>query len=175
MFENISYQKKFYALIAGILITLFFAYKRSYSKTFDAINGLKNAEEKLKLIENSQGKIVDLEKSVALLDGIIGKNSNNPDIVQQEILNKFSSLETDSELVKLKEVHKAENEYFKIYTNQLIVSGKYNNVIETCYEFEKKFDYSRVISLSLYTEKNARTKRKKLFERIIFKNYEKNN
>lgn len=175
MFATLSFKKKLIALLVIIFIMGISAYKRSYSKTFNAISELKNSKEQLEVVKNSQNKITSLKNEVMLLDNVIGKHAANPDIVQQEILNTFSQFDTKTELVKLEEVHKAKNNYFNIYTNRLLVSGSYNNVIETCYAFEKAFEYSRVVSLSLYTKKDSRTQRKKLFEQIIFQNYEKIN
>lgn len=173
MFENISYKKKFIGLIVLLFMLGFTAYKRSYSKTIAAKVLLNQSKEKLKQISNAKGKISGLQNDVAHLDNIIGKQATNADIVQQEILNTLANTPVKAQLKKLKKVHRSNNEYFNIYTNRLLLNGSFNDLLQACYTFEKDFDYSRVVSLSLYVEKDARTQQKKLIERIIFQNYEK--
>ena len=40
-------------------------------------------------------------------------------------------------------------------------------------EFEKDFEFSRLVCLNFYSEKELRTRRLKLYARLIFQNYEK--
>ncbi|WP_396591865.1 hypothetical protein [Allomuricauda sp. R78024] len=173
MFENISYRKKFLVLITLLIAIGITAYKRSYSITLDAYKSLKSSREKLKDVSNSQERIAILKEKVDYLDNIIGKKATNADLVQQEIINTFTKIKNDSDLVKLEEVHKANNEYFNIYTNRLLISGTFNELLATTYKYEKEFEFSRVVSVRFYVEKELRTRKKKLFEQIIFQNYEK--
>lgn len=173
MFENLSYKKKFLALIVLLVVLAITAYKRSFSITLDARSNLNSSKLKLAEVSNSQQKIATLKTEVAYLDKIIGKEAANADIVQQEILNTFNIIANGSELVELEEVHAANNDYFNIYSNRLILSGSFKNLLEAAYHYEKDFDFSRVVSLKFYIEKEPRTRRKKLFEQLIFQNYEK--
>lgn len=173
MFENISYKKKFFALLALMVVLGITAYKRSFSMTLDAAKLVKESKEKLAKVSNSQQHITSLKDEVNYLDKLIGKESANPNIVQQEILNSFTRIETNSQLVRLEEVHQANDDYFNIYTNRLILTGNFGELLEATYQYEKQFDFSRVVSLRFYIEKEPRTRRKKLFEQIIFQNYEK--
>lgn len=173
MFENLSYKKKFIALISILVLLGITAYKRSFALTLDARSNLNLSRQKLTDVSNSQGKITALKTEVAYLDEIIGKEAANADIVQQEILNTFNSVVNGSELVELEEVHMASNDYFNIFTNRLILSGSFNDLLDATYRYEKDFDFSRVVSLKFYVKKEPRTKKKKLFEQLIFQNYEK--
>ncbi|WP_299903208.1 hypothetical protein [uncultured Aquimarina sp.] len=173
MFENLSYKKKFFALLAFIVVLGITAYKRSFSMTIDAAKLLDESRQKLEKVSNSQQRITNLMAEVSYLDKLIGKEVANPDIVQQEILNTLTEINSEAELVKLEAIHKASDEYFNIYTNRLILTGSYGDLIHTTYDYEKVFDFSRVVSLKFYVEKEPRTRRTKLFEQIIFQNYEK--
>jgi len=173
MFENLSYKKKFFALLGLIVVLGITAYKRSFSMAIDAATLLEESKQKLAKVNNSQQRITNLAAEVAYLDKLIGKESANPDVVQQEILNSFAEISSNTALVKLEEIHKASDDYFNIYTNRLVLTGDYGNLLKTTYNYEKEFDFSRVVSLQFYIEKEPRTRRKKLFEQIIFQNYEK--
>ncbi|SEK30153.1 hypothetical protein SAMN04487910_0198 [Aquimarina amphilecti] len=173
MFENISYKKKFFALLALMVVLGITAYKRSFIMTLDASQLLEESKVKLEKVSNSQQRITNLIAEVSYLDKLIGKEVANPDIVQQEILNTFTDIKSETKLVKLESIHKASDEYFNIYTNRLILTGDYGDLLKTTYNYEKFFDFSRVVSLRFYIEKEPRTRREKLFEQIIFQNYEK--
>lgn len=173
MFENLSYKKKFFAVLILLVVMGITAYKRSFSMTIDAATLLEESRQKLAKVSNSQQRITNLVKDVAYLDKIIGKEVANPDIVQQEILNTFTDLNSNAELVKLEEIHKASDAYFNVYSNRLILSGSFNDLLKTTYNYEKEFDFSRVVSIQFYIKKEPRTRKKKLFEQIIFQNYEK--
>lgn len=139
----------------------------------DAAKLLEESKQKLAKVNNSQQHITSLKSEVEYLDKLIGKEVANPDIVQQEILNTFTEINTNTPLVKLEEVHKSSDEYFNVYTNRLILTGNFGDLLKTTYNYEKEFDFSRVVSLQFYIEKEPRTRRKRLFEQIIFQNYEK--
>lgn len=173
MFEDISYKKKFYALLVLMVMLGFTAYKRSFSMTIDSAKLVKESKERLAKVNNSQKHIAGLKAEVAYLDKLIGKESANPDIVQQEILNSLTRMDTDAQLIKLEEVHKASDDYFNIYTNRLKLTGSFQELLKATYTYEKEFEFSRVVSLEFYIEKEPRTRRKRLFEQIIFQNYEK--
>nr|WP_299384818.1 hypothetical protein [Allomuricauda sp.] len=173
MFENITYRKKFWGLMALLIIMGITAYKRSYRLTIDAYKSLKSSKETLADATDSHERIAFLEAEVEFLDNIIGKKAANADLVQQEIINTYTDLESASELIKLDEVHKANNEYFNIYTNKLLLSGTFNQLLSATYEFEKDFEFSRMVSIRFYVEREPRTRRKRLYEQIIFQNYEK--
>lgn len=173
MFENLSYKKKFLALLALMVILGITAYKRSFSMAIDAATLLEESKQQLAKVNNSQQHIISLIAEVEYLDKLIGKEISNPDVVQQEILNTFTEINTDTQLVKLKEIHKASDDYFNIYTNRLVLTGSYGDLLKTTYNYEDIFDFSRVVSLQFYIEKEPRTRREKLVEQIIFQNYEK--
>ncbi len=173
MFENVSYKKKFFVLIGLAIILGITAYKRSYKLTLEAYQLVQEAKEQLAKVNNSQQKIANLKEEVGYLDKLIGKEAANPDVVQQEILHTFSKSHNNAKLVKLDKIHHASNEYFNIYTNRLLISGTYNELLKATYDYETQFDFSRVVSIQFFTEKELRTNRKKLFEQIIFQNYEK--
>lgn len=173
MFENFSYKIKFFALIGLIVILSVTAYKRSFSITIDSYSLLKESEQKLNKIANSQQNIERLTAEISYLDQIMGKDIAHPDLVQQEILSSFIELNKETNLIGLKEVHKAKNNYFNVYSNRLILEGTFENLLQTTYNYERDFDASRIMSLKFYVERQPRTRKKQLFEQIIFQNYEK--
>lgn len=173
MFNKYTFKQKFFVLAILIVLIGLTAYKRSFSLTLDAYKNYKSSKEKLGKINNSWQRVKRIEAEVGYLDNLIGRKAMNADIVQQEILTKFSEIENSTELVKLEKVHKANDEYFNVYTNQLVISGQFNQLLEATYLFEKEFEYSRLVCLNFYSEKEIRSRRLKLYARLTFQNYEK--
>ena len=173
MFKSFSYKKKIIALLVILPIAILMAYNKSFYKTFEAKSILKELDQKLVLVKQSQQEYLGLKKDVDKLDAIIGKEVASHDIVQQEIFDIFSEIPYKSILEKLDESHKLNNEYFNVYTNKLLLKGNFNDLLNTTYYYEKEFQYSRVVSLSFFTKKNPKTRKKSLYEQVIFQNYDK--
>jgi hypothetical protein len=70
--------------------------------------------------------------------------------------------------------HKYSDQNYTIYSNVLEISGTFNELLETAYEFEKHFTYSKVVSTEFFTVKKGSDK-KELHLIIIFQNYENRN
>ncbi|UZO80682.1 hypothetical protein NBT05_17285 [Aquimarina sp. ERC-38] len=160
-------------MIVIAVILAITAYKRSFKMTMEAAQLVKESRSKLAKVSNSQQRILKLQKEVNYLDKLIGKEIKNPNIIQQEILNSVDQMVSQATILKLNKAHSAKDAYFTIYTNQLILTGSYSELLKTTYQLEKSFDVSRIVSLKLYTEKEPRTRKKKLIEQITFQNYEK--
>lgn len=175
MFKNLTYKKKFYAVLIISLLLIFAVYKKTY-KNIISVNGqLNELNSKAKLSENAVFDIHNLKEEIKTLDHIIGGNNINPEHVQQELLTFISNQGINVELIEILDIHKAEEGEFNIYTNQIVLEGDYKPLVSILFEIEKSFNKSKLVNTSLYTIKNYNNNRKKLYLKIIFQNYEKNN
>ena len=68
----------------------------------------------------------------------------------------------------------AESNGFNVISNQLILEGNFNSLLEIVYAFEREFKFSNIVSISFVKEKEFQTRKDKLRVKIIFQNYEKN-
>ena len=94
-------------------------------------------------------------------------------LVQQEILDFVTHGGYDVKIESVDEVHEASDNKFLIYSNQLTMEGTFEELLKVVYDFEKKFKYSRVVNINFFKKKDYRTRRTKLYAKIIFQNYEK--
>lgn len=172
MFNNITYKNKCYFLL--LLIPLFFslAYYKSFRQLLEANKRLKQLNKELILVENAEDEFAGLKDNIERLDAIIGKEVTSPDIVQQEIFDIFSEIPFNTNIVELDEAHKYQDDYFNVYTNMLLLEGSFDDLLKTTYYYERKFVHSRLVSLSFYLKESRRDKNK-LFEQLIFQNYDK--
>jgi hypothetical protein len=134
---------------------------------------LNRIEAKLVNTDNSQNLLSNLKYDISNLDNLIGGQTKNAQLVQQDILDFISKTSYKADIVSIEDMHVYEGEEFNIYTNQIEIEGTYEALIKLLYKIETDFKNSRVISTSFYSKKNYKTKKKHLFLKITLRNYEK--
>ena len=120
-----------------------------------------------KKANNTKGLIED----VAYLDKIIGKEGTTKEMIQQGIVSFASENHAGISIHEVQPIHVFLDENYTIITNQLDVTGGANQLLLLGYDFEKKFDLSRITSMNFYTTKNN-NKSEVLHLKLIFQNYE---
>lgn len=173
MFENLSYKQKFFALIGIAIMLSVAAYKRSFSLTLNSYKEHQDLVKKLNYVQQNSHEVGILDAEIRFLDQLIGSDKIEPALVQSEILNFVSHNIKKVNVVSIEEIHEATDKDFVIYTNQLVIEGTMEDLLYVVYAFEKEFSYSRVINVAFDKKKDFKTKRKKLYAKIIFQNYEK--
>ncbi|MBP2832827.1 hypothetical protein J8281_11580 [Aquimarina sp. U1-2] len=174
MFANLTNKQKLLGiLVLGVLLFLA-ANKRSYQVTRQAYHQVKELENKLSYVNSTTTDISRTQAELEFYDKIIGKQGVTPEEIQQEILD-FATIYDQVTVSNLDEIHLAESNGFSIISNQLILEGDFYSLLEVVYEFEKKFKFSNIVSISFVKEKEYRTRKNKLTVKIIFQNYEKSN
>ena len=173
MFENYSYKQKFYALIVLFCMLSITAYKRSFHTLCYVINEYQILSKKADDI-NKKAKSTDgLTKDIGYLDKIIGKEGTTKEMVQQGIVSFGSENAPEVSISDLKPIHDFPEDDYHIITNQLDVTGNSNQLLNLAYNFEKKFNLSRMVSMHFYTTKKN-NKSEVLHLKMIFQNYENN-
>jgi hypothetical protein len=173
MFENYSYKQKFYALIILFFMLAATAYKRSFHTLFEVISEYKMLSKKADDINKKSKSTGSLTNDIAYLDKIIGKEGVTKEMVQQGIVSFASTNSKNISISDLKPIHDFPEDDYHIITNQLDVTGNANQLLELAYNFEKKFDFSRMVSQNFYTTKKN-NKSEVLHLKMIFQNYENN-
>ncbi|NQY30184.1 MAG: hypothetical protein HRT69_12030 [Flavobacteriaceae bacterium] len=174
MFENLTYKQKFLVIIAISVLLGFTAYKRSFKLTIDAYNEYYELSEQLFEINSSSSTVQELDIEIRFLDNLLGEENMESVLVQQEILNFVTNKSKSVNVFDVAEVHEASDNKFIIHTNQLTIEGSFEELLKIVYQFEKEFPYSRVVNTSFFKKKDFKTRRIKLYAKIIFQNYEKN-
>jgi hypothetical protein len=172
MFEQYSYKKKCTALLVIFVMLAITAYKRSFSTLFQVIGEYKTLSAKVDELNKKSGNTNGLIRDVAYLDKIIGREGASKEIVQQDIVS-FASKKPNISINELKPIHVFSDENYTIVTNQLDVTGGANQLLQLGYDFEKEFDFSRIVSMNFYTTKKN-NKFEVLHLKMIFQNYENN-
>ena len=172
MFESYSYKKKFIALILIFCMLSVAAYRRSFKGLIEAYKENKNLKELSNNIKSKTDNIDDLRNKVFQYDKFLGNQNVSNDVIQQEIIS-YSTSHKGISIHELETTHVFEKENYRVLTNQLDVIGNINELLKLTYDFETKFNFSRIISTNFYVKKKNNSS-EELHLKIIFQNYENN-
>lgn len=174
MFRNISHKRKFFMLLLLIMVIGITAYKRSFKGALDAISIYNESQKNVVKDEDLELKLSLLDKKSTVLDNLIGSRTENPNIVQNEILNHISENNFNINLIKLHSLHTFKDDFFTVYSNVITTQGDFNEHLKAINALENNFEHARIASLKLFVIHDRQTKKKELYNEIIFQNYEKN-
>jgi hypothetical protein len=172
MFESYSYKKKFIALILIFCMLSVAAYRRSFKSLIEAYKENRELKELSNSIKSKTDNIDGLRNKVYQYDKFLGNQNVSNDVIQQEII-AFSTSHKGISIHELETTHIFEKENYRVLTNKLDVIGNINDLLKLTYDFETKFNFSRVISMNFYVKKKNHSS-EELHLKIIFQNYENN-
>ena len=167
MFEKFTYKQKLLGLIVFFIVLFAASRKRSYLLAINAVDQVQEIETKLNYIESSTQQASLSNNSFGGLLGI-GNQGRSAEDIQQGIL-KFSSKLDQVTVTGVREIHIAEKNGFIIFTNRLELEGNYNSLLKAIYEFEEKFTWAFITSLSFDGQEN----KENIVLNITFQSYEK--
>jgi hypothetical protein len=137
------------------------------------ISRIEMQELSIKETENATSDLADLQLQVLQLNRHLGKTDLPPDQVQQEILtsiNEFSKKETVM-TARLEATHQFQTVDYDIYSNLVLVNGSYNGILSLAHYFEHEFEYARLTSIDLFTDKDPVSKKTTLYAKLLFQHY----
>ena len=108
-----------------------------------------------------------LKQELMILDNNIGRKTNNPKAVQNQILDFLNKDGKGVLVAKIENVHKSEDDYFFIYSNQISLMGELNDLLEVIYSFERSFPFARIASIRFDVKRDPRTSKKELFKDLM--------
>lgn len=173
MFENYSYKQKCGALLVVFVMLLATAYKRSFSSLFQVVKEYRELSSRVEDIHKKTKNVEELRKEIAYLDMVLGKEGVTKEMVQQGMVSFATRSQPGVSIHELAPIHNFSDENYTIFTNQLDVVGNTNQLLQMAYDFEKQYDYSRMVGMKFFTtQKN--NKEEVLHLKMIFQNYENN-
>lgn len=171
MFDKYSYKTKFKALLLIFCMLSFAAYKRSFSTLKDLVFENRELSKKEKTLKEGAKDVNKLSAEVAAIDKIIGGDNVDKEKIQQDIISFTTKYPVS--IFDMKSIHKFSDESHTIYTHEIDITGSLNQLLALSYDFERKFNYSRMVGLKFYTTKKD-NKSDILHLKMIFQNYENN-
>lgn len=173
MFNQYSYRFKFKFLIFFFVILSIAAYRRSFGNLITLFNEHRELNAKKEKISSQKPNVNTLKNQIASLDKLIGKEGVEKEKIQQEIIDFLVTNGSEISIYDLQPIHELIQEDYKIYTFQLDLIGNYNRLLSLTNNFEKQFEFSKIVSLKFYKDKKN-NKADVLHLKLIFQNYENN-
>ena len=173
IFEKYSYKNKFTALIVIFAMLSYTAYKRSFSSLINIIKENKELTQNVKKLNDSSKNINKITSNLAAIDKIIGKESIDKETIQQDVISYIALHRGKVSIYSMQPVHEYRDGSHTIYTNRLDVTGNVDQLLSLAYDFEKNFNYSKLVSVKFYTIKKNNNP-DVLHLQMIFQNYENN-
>lgn len=174
MFEQYSYKVKLIALGLIAVILFLASYKRSFKLTIASYDQMKQSENRLREIDERTFNAQNLIKNMTSYNLNQHQNEITPEEVQRKILEFVSDYDQVT-IDHLNQTHEFNDGHLITYTNQLRLSGTYNNLLELVYSFERNLTASTVVSVDFEKVKDYKKNRENLKVNLIFQNYEKIN
>ncbi|WP_300661792.1 hypothetical protein, partial [Fluviicola sp.] len=147
------------------------SYKRAFSKTIETNSYINELEIKKQEALNSQKEIRELQKNVAQLNKLLGKENVSVEQVQQGFLNFLALKSSKIEVKQIDEVYGFEHPDFKINTFKIELQGDFIPVLRFINELEKSFDDARLIHFEMNSEKDLVTNKTDLTTTLLIQNY----
>lgn len=172
MLEKLTHKQRFIGLIIVSVMFIIVAFKRSYSGAIQAASGYYSAKSQLVDAPTLQQQYNLLTASNLDLDAHIGNSMQDAVLVQNAVLEFAAELPVNTQVTAVAPMHSYTDSYFTQYSNKITMSGTFNQLLESIYAFEKDFNASRISHVTLYTQKNFKTRKNELFTDILFQHYE---
>lgn len=171
LFEKYSYKQKNLALLIIAVLLFAASYKRAFSKTIETNSYINELEIKKQEALNSQKEIRLLQKNVAHLNKLLGKENVSVEEVQQGFLNFLARKSSRIEVKQIDEVYGFEHPDFKINTFKIELQGDYLSLVKFIYDLEHAFNDARLIHFQMESKKDPVTNKTDLTTTLLIQNY----
>jgi hypothetical protein len=172
MLEKLSHKRRFFLVVLVFIVLLFAIYKKTYRPIFELKSELNASYQLAENAEQPFEEIQNLKAELSVLDNVVG-NSENHALLQQKILHFVTTQPFQVSVATIEDTHVHKGNAFTVFTNKIVLKGKYNALLKAMYTIEKEFKASKIVSSKFYNKKNYRTNTSELFLELYFQNYGK--
>jgi hypothetical protein len=172
MWQNLTYPKKIYAIVAGFVLIMLLAYLIVFSKTIALFKDTKVKHEKLTWLKEKEKEIPLLQSQMALLDKAY--NSGDSSSIRDQLTAFISDFAEQHECVVTEIPQKTlyASSELNIQTNKFVVRGKYHQLLQLLDAVETNYNYTaKVVSVKYYSTKDLQTKQTNLFLAMITQSF----
>jgi hypothetical protein len=173
MLDKLSYTKKCYLLLAGLLFFLYVGYQFSFSDTFTLSNEIKEKEAKLSWLKEKEKELPLLKSKMEEFEKAYSKSDSIA--VRDKLTSYISEFAEKNEcLVTEIPTHSFfKNEGLNVQTNTFTIKGKFNDLLTLLNTLETKHKYiAKIMSARFYTITDMQLKKKSLYLTIITQSFE---
>lgn len=177
MFDNLTYKKKNLLLAIAAVFLLLIIYSMGIRKTMDAKQEYELTKTKLELGKNAPLNTALLENKLKELDARLGDVDVKEEYSTESLLTLVTHFCKQHHVV-LKDFppkNTAKQGELTIITNQLLLAGKFTDLLRLVYLLEQKANIGKVTSVRYQLKKDIRTREMQLTAMIYVQNIKKQN
>jgi hypothetical protein len=170
IFAQLSYKRKYYLLIAGIVIFLLIAYSLSFKNTISAVSDYFLLDEKRETLKDAPQKIRQIEHQMKQMEHFLV--SQDGSTLEEQLLEKTTQFCKKNQLTLIGFPQTLSSEYqdYLILTNEVVIESSFKESLRFIYDSELIHRTGMVASVQLIKKQDMKTKRQHLFTHIFFQN-----
>jgi len=172
MLKNLTYQKKFLALLGISLLLLVLFWQGSISKSIDLVKMTNELEQKIQRDNIASSELARMKAQDKELSLYLG----TADILNEDVKNNVLNAVLDycenrkMEIIQMPESHIYEEEKHKIVTNRIKVKGAFIDLMKLNHHLEQEFADAKVSGINFELEKNKLNRKNELYAEIYLQN-----
>lgn len=172
MIEKLTHKHWFYIYAAGIFLAVIIVFQIAIKPTLDARRLYKEKKQLLESLSSAPQEIKALNDKLNLINHSLKSENKTIYDTRDDLLEEISNFCSINHLhvYSYPELHLYNNRSFVVESNRIVLKGTFKNLLKLIYYMETNVGFSRIASISYYTELNRKTKREELFLEMIFQN-----
>lgn len=172
-FEELSYEKKYYLLGAGIVLFFFFGYRLSFKDTISVYKDIQVKKERLKWLTEKEQEIPKIREKMKHVEMVYAKQDS---VAIRDRLTAFISSYAEKNRCTVVEIPANtlfENQNMNVQTNIFTLKGRFIDLLPVVYQLETEFRFiSKIMSVKFYVSKDLHSKKRVLFLTIFTQAFE---
>lgn len=173
MFAKLSYTKRCYLLLAGLLFFFYAGYKFSFADTFVLKAEIAEKEQKLIWLKEKEKELPALKAKMAEFEKAYAKDDS---LAVRDKLTAYISEFAEQNGCLVTEIptnSSFKNDNLKVQTNTFIIKGNFNKLLTLLNTLETEHKYlAKIMSAQFYTITDMQARKKNLFLTIITQSFE---
>ena len=161
--KNLSYQKKFYLTMTGLLVLVWLSIQLSFLPTIKLKDKLNYQIEQLSKIQDAPIHLKNIKEELKITEQMIGDASGEE--ASTHLISKTGKhcKQNDLSLNEMPRKHIYLKDNFAIVTYQLRLQGTFKKLLHLAHSLEQYPEAGKLRSVAFYTQYNVRNKQKELF------------
>lgn len=175
MLKKYTYKTQFFILLGILVVSLITVWKIALSPTFNLASEYRRNKTDYEKIAQAPMRIALVKKQLDKLNSqIFSANQQNTDF-REGLLMLISDVAKryGAQISSVEPEHVIKSAGYLIETEQLILEGKFNNLLQLLHFMENESGIGKLMSATFYTEESRKTKKKRLYLKMIFQNISK--
>lgn len=167
--KNASYRTKNLLLLGGVLLVAYLSWSRAFSLTFALHDEIERTQERIEKAEGAQGRIDELKKELARMQGSIGVGEKEGSDPQQRLLERVGDY-CDRHGLRIHSVpapHHLRQDRLLVSSFFIEVEGDFRGLVELLHLLETEEQRAEVSNVAFYTKNDLRAQRKRLYGKIL--------